>query len=673
MYRVKVDGESIHDPIQGKTISMATVTQAANCADQFVFTIYPDNIGYEKIKRHLSIIEVYDDQDCIFRGRAINDTIGWLNQKTITCESDFALLNDSILRPYQFKGSVERYFRTLLEWHNSQMAEDKRIYPRTVTVKDDNDLIVRGNSNYPSTMTELQDKLIDKLGGYIIIERVDGVNYADYLAESPYASTQKIQVRKNLLDYKRNNKGESIATALIPLGAQDGDHRITIESVNNGLDYIVNEEAAEKYGVIFATAIWDDVTVPANLLRKGQEMLKTMTGTSSLELTAVDMHQADASIEGFRLLQNVEIEDNAHNVSGRYLITKKVTSLDNPANNKITIGWQKTGIIDVVDKNSSKMDQAIQTVKDYSMNAIEKATDQITGVNGGFVVIHRDDESGKPYEILIMDTDDISTAVNVWRWNKNGWGHSANGYEGPYDLAATQDGSIIADAIETGVIQSRDYIEGKQGFRINIDTGRIEAPSLTLELTDTVTSEVQAQVNASASGITETIKKETRYIITYQYAVSSSGTTPPASGWSASMPEKHYGEYLWRKEVMTYGDGTESWKDPVVISGSDGRDGEDAVLLQVISSNGQMFKNSAVSTTLAVNIIVGGTLIASSMEMYDFFGPGAYIAWKQKMYGETQYTEIDAADPRISDHGFLFTINVEDVQLQAVYSCELYY
>lgn len=82
--------------------------------------------------------------------------------------------------------------------------------------------------------------------------------------------------------------------------------------------------------------------------------------------------------------------------------------------------------------------------------AIAKATALITGQNGGFVVLN---PSENPQEILIMDTPDIGTAVNVWRWNSAGLGHSSNGYNGRSNLAITADGTINADFIVSGTIR----------------------------------------------------------------------------------------------------------------------------------------------------------------------------------------------------------------------------
>lgn len=91
-------------------------------------------------------------------------------------------------------------------------------------------------------------------------------------------------------------------------------------------------------------------------------------------------------------------------------------------------------------------------------SAIEKATDLITGNTGGYVLIDYNEE-GKPEQILVMDTEDKTTAQKVWRWNTGGFGYSSNGIDGPYELALTNDGAINADMITAGKITAMD-IEG---------------------------------------------------------------------------------------------------------------------------------------------------------------------------------------------------------------------
>lgn len=91
--------------------------------------------------------------------------------------------------------------------------------------------------------------------------------------------------------------------------------------------------------------------------------------------------------------------------------------------------------------------------------AIAENTEKITGGAGG-TFQWKFNANGEPIEMLILDTGDIKTAVNVWRWNAGGLGHSSNGYDGPYaDFAITMDGMINASAITTGTMLA-NFIKG---------------------------------------------------------------------------------------------------------------------------------------------------------------------------------------------------------------------
>lgn len=147
--------------------------------------------------------------------------------------------------------------------------------------------------------------------------------------------------------------------------------------------------------------------------------------------------------------------------------------------NKMEIGTIRPNIAQTIANQQTQITQ--NSSPSAIQQAISSATGWITGANGGYVILHKDG-NGKPYEILIMDTDDIATAQNVWRWNKNGWGHSSNGYNGPFTMAATIDGGFVADFITAGQMRaeriSGGTIEGKivakdlemQGGKIQITT-----------------------------------------------------------------------------------------------------------------------------------------------------------------------------------------------------------
>lgn len=108
-----------------------------------------------------------------------------------------------------------------------------------------------------------------------------------------------------------------------------------------------------------------------------------------------------------------------------------------------------------------------------------------------------------------------------------------------------------------------------------------------------------------------------------------------------------------------------------ISDGAKGEDGEDAILLKIDSSNGDMFKNSAISTTLTVTVIVGDAWLDTSAKLKEYFGNQAVLIWEKKGHGETEFTEIPSTDPRLSDNGFIFTLTVDDVETKAVFNCKL--
>lgn len=101
------------------------------------------------------------------------------------------------------------------------------------------------------------------------------------------------------------------------------------------------------------------------------------------------------------------------------------------------------------------------------------------------------------------------------------------------------------------------------------------------------------------------------------------------------------------------------------------KDGKDAILLYIDSSNGFTFKNTGVATTLTVTVIVADERLDSSVKLKNYFGQNAHLEWSVKKLGETTFSVIDSSDSRLSDDGFIFTLTVEDVKVKHTFNCDL--
>lgn len=433
MYKVYLDGELLYHPnMEELSLGRAKVKVELNKAGSFDFTIYKANNRYSDIKKKKSIVTIYNEDRRLFRGRVLNAKKGFYNQLQVTCEGELAFLLDSVVHPYDFKGSVEEYFRLLVNSHNTQMDDEARKFKiGRCTAKDSNDYIVRANTGvngYPKTLDEMKEKLIEKLGGYLWTrEEADGI-YIDYLEDFETMNSQSVEFAKNLLDFEETIKGQDIVTAIIPLGSkltdengEEIDERLTISSVNDGVDYVYSPEAVEKYGFIYDTVTWDDVTMPNNLLRKGKEELQNRINlTRTIDLQAVDLHNMNLDIQSFWLGNYTKVVSKPHDFDEMLLTRKLDINLLDPSDGTLTLGDEKITFVDKQAEVAKKTDSTIKVVEkissDFTVNK-ENVKKTLTDLEGRDIVMSTTEPEQKG---LWCDTSIIPPVLKQWNgeeWN----------------------------------------------------------------------------------------------------------------------------------------------------------------------------------------------------------------------------------------------------------------
>lgn len=354
-----------------------------NKAGSFTFTIYPTHPRYGRLEKLKSIITVQKDDKLYFRGRILNDTVGWFNEKKVVCEGELAFLVDSIQRPFKFPADENStatpaaYFSYLITNHNEQVDEAHQFTVGTVTVTDSNDYIARSDIEYSTTLQLLKEGLISTHGGYLWPDYdTDGKRRLNYLSDFNIAGNQSVEFGQNLLDISTERKGEDIATAILPLGKRDeetGDI-VTISDLDDEDDTdicksgdIVYSKAAEtKYGHRITKKVnWDNVTQPVNLLSKAKEYLgKAVTQSQTTEITAVDLSAAGYNFDSFELGTKITVnsprhEEN-HAIAAAYLVKKLSIKLEKPEDNKLTVG---STITSFTEKNRQDVNDRIRDVK----------------------------------------------------------------------------------------------------------------------------------------------------------------------------------------------------------------------------------------------------------------------------------------------------------------------
>lgn len=351
LFRIYVDGTLFYHPQMSKlAITQAQVQEDAENIDCLTLSA-PFNHPYiDSIKPIASTIVCKKGDEVVFEGRALDDGSDFYNTHTWNCESCLAYLKDTLQPPYSYQGTLRGLLELFLTNHNETVESKKQFILGNVTVTDDNDYIAYSNSGYSVTLDAIRDKLIKTHGGYLTVRYEGDVKYLDYLEDFSSASVQTVEYGKNLLDVKITRNHMERVSALLPQGAiiketdaegneADTDKRVDISSVNGGVNYIYDADAVAEIGWVWRTEVWDDVTIPYNLLRKSQVRLaELINGVTSMELTIVDESDTGADIGDIHARQYVDCSSPPHGIDGRYLCVARTRNYLNPAGNTITIG-----------------------------------------------------------------------------------------------------------------------------------------------------------------------------------------------------------------------------------------------------------------------------------------------------------------------------------------------
>lgn len=396
MYKIYLDESPIWSPADSdKRLTSPTVTLEVNKVGSMTFTVLPGHPHYSDFVKMKSIITVTEDGDVIFKGRVYGNSEDFYGIRTIEVEGLLGYFNDSIVRTYNFSGSPGDYVRFLINQHNSQVEQSQRFKFGMCTVKDNNNYIVRSSSENPSTWSEITEKLINNLGGYIRIRYENDGNYIDYLEDFENTAQQEIAYSVNLLDLTNECKADSLATCIIPFGASnDGGEKVNIKSVNNGVDYVCDEKAVALYGRIYEVVTWDDVTLASNLLTKAKAYLNDKVRlTNKITVNAIDMHLADSNVRSFRIGDYVRVYSSPHGVDERILLTAYTMNLQSPADAKITLGLEKSSYLSDNQKGtygisrqvSDVADSILQQTREYTNEQIENSENNTQNLLKGYV------------------------------------------------------------------------------------------------------------------------------------------------------------------------------------------------------------------------------------------------------------------------------------------------
>lgn len=571
IYKIKLDGKVLYYPgdRQAAVINPELDLQTGY-AGELTLKVPPLNPLYREIHNRKSMVSVYRGNTEIFYGEVRTREKDRFKNQPVKATGALSFLADSILPQQEWHDISPRdLLDAWLQLHNNQVEDRKKIYTGVVTIHDSNDSLYR-ITDRENTLEAIRDKLVDRLGGYLRLRHENDKLYLDWLTIQEYGKycEQPIQFGENLMDYSETMTADDVITALIPLGAaieQETDENaseferleknVDITSVNDGKDYIYSKEAVENFGWVWRTEKWDDVSVPANLLKKATEFLTSNQYESLvISLTAVDLSLFGQDYDSFDIGDRVLCNAIPYGMKKVLPVMEMKIPLQQPDQAQLTLGENLQQSF--TDQTSGTFTQIRQEATDagrvqteWMKSAIDNLTKQMTGAKGGYKLTEFD-ENGLWLRDLYMDAPDKNQATNILQINKNGIGGSHNGYAGPYTVGMTLDGTILGERILAGSIKTEALsTECKNYIETKISDGDSENKKAILKEVTTSIEAMDGKITLSVSSLEQQLERKSgNWYGNYE---PTSGNNP-ASAWTTDKLRQEHERDLFFNTTTGY-------------------------------------------------------------------------------------------------------------------------
>lgn len=334
---------------------------------------------------------------------------------------------------------------------------------------------------------------------------------------------------KNITDVRQEENIENTITGIVPFWAGGEDEVVYYNGIVEA-DTVQNFPYRRTVVHDFSSDFTEKPTAQQLKARAERYVIRNQIGIPhvSIKVSFVALWQTEeykdvAPLQEVKLCDYVTIIFEKLGITAKAKVVKTVYDVLNERYSSIELGdarqdfasyvvglatqTEETAAAVASNKNlvSSQISEALVTFQDVMNEAIESATDQIVGAKGGNIVTRMNDQ-GLPVELLITDNLDLQMAKNIWRWNIGGLGYSSKGYNGPYGLAITQNGAIVADYITAGTLTAnliragilRD-LNGKNWW--NLETGEMVISGRLNAASGTFAGELQAATGSFSGQI----------------------------------------------------------------------------------------------------------------------------------------------------------------------------
>ncbi|XLP21910.1 phage tail spike protein [Bacillus toyonensis] len=311
--------------------------------------------GFHHIRPLQTVIKVWNTrtQTYEFEGRILGpskhmESSGRYSE-SYECEGELGYLHDSVQRHVEFRGTPVQLLTTIMEYHNMQVEGYKQFQVGNVSLTNTTDNVYVYLSAEKSTFDIIKEKLIDKLGGELHIRKENGVRFLDVVERVGEDKDTEIRLSKNVVTMTCDVDPVQIITRLTPLGTrlesadeEDTDAsqaRLTIETVNQGTPFVDDVSLIREFGIQGGSVVWDDVTLPTNLLSKGKTWLANQKiAHVQYQLSAVDLFLIGLDMDSFEVGHSYPVKNPMMRIDERLRVIGKSLDITSPQDASLTIG-----------------------------------------------------------------------------------------------------------------------------------------------------------------------------------------------------------------------------------------------------------------------------------------------------------------------------------------------
>ena len=340
-------------------------------------------------------------------------------------------------------------------------------------------------ANYAQTLPEsirsrlggVQGSILDVYGGEFEFD-----NYTVRLwANRGTDRGVTLRYGKNIVDLTQEQNIENTITGVVPYWSNDAA-TVTLP------EKVVSASSASSYPFprtipLDCSPAFEEQPTVADLRAYAQTYVaqagigvpKVAINVSFVNLRDTEEYADVAALERVELCDYVTVIYDKLGVDTRAQVVKTSWDVLAERYKSIDIGDVRTSLAQTI---ATTVTEAAEAVTPSALqSAVQKATDLITGVTGGYIKFNRN-ANGQPYEMLIMDEATEEASTNIWRYNSAGWGFSHDGGAN-YTTAATLDGGIIADSIVAGTLTGLAINNGNGTFKVD-SSGSMTASNATI-------------------------------------------------------------------------------------------------------------------------------------------------------------------------------------------------